>query len=123
MQAGFRFIQHHERRRTRRQERSNPKQIAQCSIRQFRDVQWSKHAMLLHLEGEATGTRQNSYPAARESIGNRCFKRLVIADFVNRLNGSRKIRSVVSEDRSSSADLRQSRWRVRICPEMIVEAP
>src|SRR6185312_6269666 len=66
---------------------------------------------------------QNSYPAARESIGNRCFKRLVIADFVNRLNGSRKIRSVVSEDRSSSADLRQSRWRVRICPEMIVEAP
>ena len=95
MQARLRLVQNHQRGRPRRQQRRNPKQVAQRPIRKFGCAHGTQQAVLFHQEFEPPRTAFNGKAAARESICDRCGETFAIADFDYGLYRGGKIASVI----------------------------
>ena len=123
VEAGLRLVQHEKRRRTRRQQRRDPQQVAQGAVRQLTGAERPEQPTLLHLDAEPALGDADRDVRAREGVVDGGRQGLVVADDADRLERRREVAAVVTEHRGVRADLRQACRRPGVGAEVIVEAP
>src|SRR5262245_58081020 len=106
METGFRFIEHKQAGRGRRQEEGDPQQMGELDICKFRRLKRAQDSVLLHLDLKPALTVRDVYTSAREGILYRVVQSVDIADFSDRLKGRSQIGPIVTQNRSVGADLR-----------------
>ena len=94
MQAGFRFVEHQQRRRPRRQQGGDPQQVAQGAVRQLRGAQRPQQAGLLDQHVEAPSRVVDVQAAAGKGIVHRLVQRRRIADLADGLQGRGQVGAV-----------------------------
>lgn len=123
MQAGFRFVEHQQRRRPRRQQGGDPQQVAQGAVRQLRGAQRPQQAGLLDQHFEAPSRVVDVQAAAGKGIVHRLVQRRRITDLADGLQGRGQVGAVGAQHRRMGADLRPPRRCLGVAAEMVVEAP
>ena len=124
MQARLRLVQHHQLRRSRRQQRRCPQQIPQRSIRQLRAVSGRSSPCCRSLKLKASVLQPphtTGFPGNASSIV--VASASSVANLDNRLQRGRKIAPIVMQHRRERADLRQPRRRRRVGAKAVVEPP
>ena len=123
MQAGFRFVEHHEFRWARSEESCRPQKVAQSSVRQFGCGQGPQQSMLLQLQLETSIPFFYIKAASGEGVLYRLPQCFVRPNLEDRLQSGCKIASVVMKDRRECSNLCCSGGRVGICAKVIVKPP
>ena len=123
VQAGLRFVQDHQARRARREQRRNPKEVAQRAVRQLGLRERPQQAVLREGQAEPPAFRHHIDAGAGKRIRHGLVERRRIADLHDGAPSGRQVASVVGEHRRAHAHLRLPGRRAAVGAEVVVEAP
>ena len=124
MQAGLRFVEHHQRRGAGCQQRADQQHVTQGSVRPFPTGEWAKHARLVQREIQLS-------VAGRLDLERRAWKRIVdrvgqccpVTDLDDRLQRRGEIATIVMQDRRACRDSALACRGIAIATKAAVEAP
>ena len=124
MQAGFGLVEHHQRRRARREQGSHQQQVTQGAVRQLRRRQWPQQPFLIELDSKTpTGHRIDLQPRAGEGVTDGAVQDLRVAHFEDGLQGRCEIAAIVVQHRRARAQLRLTHRRIRVGAKVIIKTP
>ena len=123
MQTRLGLVQHQQFGRARRQQRRDPEQITQGSVRELDGLERAQQTVLPHHGFEAAIAAFHRLRRAREGIVHRRVQGLRIADIANGLQRRGEVGAVMAQDRGVGADLRHACRRGRVGSKVVVEAP
>src|SRR5262245_12587289 len=124
MKTCFRFVQHHQGRRTRSEKSRDPQNVTQGAIGEFSGPEWTQKTHLVELKGNSAIRFPGNFKVrSGKSRANRSGNALSVAYLDNRLDRGGQVAPVLAEHRRAGAELRDSGRGLKISTELIVEAP